>query len=213
MMRVSLKAWALTFVLLPLLFILSEPAIAQTTIHVPSDVPTIQGAINQAQNGDTVLVAPGTYNENINFDGKSITVTSDSSNAGSAANTIIMGSGGATVTFQSNEPPTAILNGITVTHPSPGGPTTAGPGISISGASPTITRNSIVYNAGDGIWIAGPSSNPAIRGNNISWNVVGVPPLDPICNTEECPLSGGVGIWVSGAGSVEISNNTIEGNN
>jgi hypothetical protein len=103
MMRVSLKVWALTFVLVSLFLVISEPTAAQTIIHVPGDVPTIQGAINQAQNGDTVLVAPGTYSENINFDGKSITVTSDSSNGGSASNTIINGSEGPTVTFQSNE--------------------------------------------------------------------------------------------------------------
>lgn len=109
-----------------------------------------------------MLVASGTCDDNIDFEGKSITVTSDNSTGASAVNTIIMGSGGATVTFQSNEPPTAILNGFTVTHPSPGGPTTAGSGISISDASPTITGNSIMYNAGYGIWITGSSFNPAI---------------------------------------------------
>jgi len=212
-MQVSLKVWAPLFLLLPLFLLISKPAVAQTTIHVPADVPTIQDAINEAKKGDTVLVAPGTYSENIDFEGKSITVTSENSSRAGAANTIIMGSGGATVTFQSNEPPTAILNGFTVTHPSPGGPTTAGSGISISGASPTITGNSIVYNGGNGIWITGSTSSPAIRGNNISWNTVGVTPLDPICSTEECPQYGGIGIQISDAGSVEISNNSIQGNN
>ncbi len=214
-MQVSLKVWAPLFVLLPLFLLISRPAVAQTTIHVPADVPTIQDAINEAKNGDTVLVAPGTYNENIDFAGKSITVTSENSSSAGAANTIIMGSGGATVTFQSNEPPTAILNGFTITHPFPSGPATFGSGISISGASPTITGNSIIYNSGDGIWMTGPSSSPAIRGNNISWNVVGagVTPLSPICLTEECPLWGGIGIEISDVGSVEISNNTIQSNN
>jgi hypothetical protein len=32
-----------------------------TTIHVPGDSATIQAAINGALDGDTVLVAPGTY--------------------------------------------------------------------------------------------------------------------------------------------------------
>lgn len=212
-MRYSSKLRTLLFTSLPLFLFIPETAAAQKTIRVPGDASTIQAGINEAQNGDTVLVAPGTYNENIDFQGKSIMVTSESSSRGGAANTIIVGSGGATVTFQSNEPPGAVLSGFTITHPLPGSPATAGSGIFISGASPTITGNSIVYNAGYGIWITGSSSDPAIRGNNVNWNIAGVTPLDPICNTEKCPKYGGVGIGMSGAGSVEISNNTIQGNN
>ena len=43
---------------------------AQVILRVPGEFPTIQGAINAAANGATVLVAPGTYVENINFWGK-----------------------------------------------------------------------------------------------------------------------------------------------
>ena len=46
------------------------------TIAVPKDYPTIQEAIDAAENKDTVLVAPGTYVENIDFKEKAITVTS-----------------------------------------------------------------------------------------------------------------------------------------
>jgi len=48
------------------------------TIHVPADYGTIQEAIDAAVGGDTVLVAPGTYVENIDFLGKAITLKSSS---------------------------------------------------------------------------------------------------------------------------------------
>ena len=46
-------------------------------IRVPSDVPTIQGAIAAAVSGDVILVAPGTYAENINYLGKNIRIESE----------------------------------------------------------------------------------------------------------------------------------------
>jgi len=47
-----------------------------TMINVPSDYTTIQGGIDASSTADTVLVQPGTYVENINFNGKNIVLGS-----------------------------------------------------------------------------------------------------------------------------------------
>jgi len=42
------------------------------TINIPADYATIQLGINAASNGDIVLAQPGTYVENINYNGKTL---------------------------------------------------------------------------------------------------------------------------------------------
>src|SRR5580658_9143730 len=89
-----------------------------STINVPAQQPTIQAGINAAVNGDTVLVAPGTYFENINFNGKAITVTS----SGGPAATIIDGSRNLSpvTTFSPNETSNAVISGFTLQNGSEG---------------------------------------------------------------------------------------------
>ncbi|MCB0587142.1 MAG: right-handed parallel beta-helix repeat-containing protein [Phaeodactylibacter sp.] len=66
-------------------FFLSNPILG-TTIRVPADSSTIQAAINGSVDGDTVLVAPGTYTEgDIELLGKEVVVVSE---AGAALTTI-----------------------------------------------------------------------------------------------------------------------------
>ncbi len=74
-MRPSYQQKNYAFILWVVVSIFASLSVAkrQTIIHVPADQPTIQAAIGLAVNGDTVLVAPGTYKENINVYGKFIT--------------------------------------------------------------------------------------------------------------------------------------------
>jgi len=86
-------------------------------INVPTDQPTIQAAIATSSQGDTVLVAKGTYNESISFDGKNIVVASHYLTTGDSLcidETIIRGISGSVVTFQYGETEKARLVGFTL---------------------------------------------------------------------------------------------------
>lgn len=65
------------FHLSPSVLALLFPVIAAAaTLRVPADQPTIQAAIDQARDGDTVLIAPGLYRESLVLGDKSLTLAS-----------------------------------------------------------------------------------------------------------------------------------------
>jgi hypothetical protein len=177
-------------------------ASAKTVINVPADQPTIQAGINAAKNGDTVLVAPGTYKENINFNGKAITVTS----SGGASVTIVDGGGVApVVTFASSETSTSVLSGFTLQNGYASTLAEEGGGIEVEAASPTISNNIIQnnqgINGGGGIGLG--FASPLIK-NNLIRN-----------NTQSSQFSGGIGgggISVRGTSTAQIVGNTIQNN-
>ena len=173
-----------------------------SVIHVPGDQPTIQAGINATVAGDTVMVDPGTYFENINFNGKAITVSS----ASGPAVTIIDGGNLAPVaTFSNGETPGSVLKQFTLQHGTSTFQTQymAG-GVFISFSSPTISENVIQDNTacGGGGGIAIEFGSPRIRNNMILNN------SQAGCSGG----SGGGGISVGGAGAAEISGNVIAGN-
>ena len=92
------------------------------TIYVdndgPADFDNIQAAIDDANDGDKIVVSIGTYYENIYFDDKNITLRSNEPNNPIAvANTIIDGRlGGSVVTFSGTESSACILSGFTITN-------------------------------------------------------------------------------------------------
>jgi hypothetical protein len=180
------------------------------TIRVPADQPTVQGAINAAQNGDIVLVSPGTYFENINFMGKAITVKSTT---GPSTTVIDGGKKGSVVTFNHNEDNSSVLDGFTIQHGQAIGGLGEGGGIAVvqqtaspfNGAAPIIQNNVITQNSacGAGGGVAAGFSSPIIRNNTISLNSQFPGCLGGV---------GGGGVSVRGYSNTQLTGNLIVNN-
>ncbi len=160
-------------------------------IHVPGDQPTIQSGIQEAVDGDTVLVDEGVYYENIRFGGKSIVVASKyilENNTDYILNTIIDGSRpidpneGSCVMLIDGEDSSAVIQGFTLRNGTGwfvvvnGVDSREGGGIMLVGSSATIKNNLIINNCaikGEDVKIGGGGGisalwdgNPTI-GNNV----------------------------------------------
>ncbi|SVC19275.1 uncharacterized protein METZ01_LOCUS272129, partial [marine metagenome] len=193
-------------------------------VQVPGEVPTIQGAIDAASDGDTVLVAAGTYFENIDFNGKGIAVIGADS-----SNTIIDGGqNDQVVGMEGLEGSAPLLKGFTIQN----GYATGG-GIAISGGPAKlhdlVIKNNSSSNDGGGIWATswtGEIKNSTIRNNSSFDRGGGIkiqgetsqPLIDNVIianNTTSSTGGDGGGIYHTGSvltlTGVIINNNTSAG--
>lgn len=194
-------------------------------IRVPTDQPTVQAGIDRvAPNGGTVTVAPGTYQENIDFHGKAVNVASV---AGPAATAIDGGDRDTVVSIVSGEGRSSVLEGFTIRN---GGQATrtGGGGIDVENSAPTITGNVIIHNlGGNGVGIHVYWGAALVQGNRISDNhqtpgwgggrgggvsLVGDARAEVVGNlVEDNSDSDGGGMWIFGAGAA-VRDNTIRHN-
>lgn len=160
-------------------------------LNVPDDFDTIQAGIDAAEEGDTVLVQPGIYEENIDFIGKAIAVFGDFDDP---SNVIIDGSErGSVVTFSHDEPEGAMLLGFTIRN----GFNENGGGILCNGIARPVLKHLIVTSnraevCGGGI-CALDGSHPSLSSSIIE--------IDSAC-------SGG-GIYYSGDAALDLYSVTV----
>ncbi len=207
---------------LPFVFFISHGGMAAgETFGIPGDFTTIQECISFAVSGvDECLVAPGSYDENINFLGKAITVRS----SGGAGVTTITGAGlnDSVVKCISGEGLDTILDGFTVT----GGDASNGGGMFNAGSSPTVTNCTFNGNSaallGGGMTNLG-SSSPAVTnctfsGNSALFGGGMVNTLSSSPTVTNCTFNGNSASVAAGGGmynfesSPTVTNCTFSGN-
>ena len=136
-MRTSSRT-AKTALICPIIIALAGSTLSAEDLNVPSDYPTIQQAVQAATEGDVVIVAPGTYVEQVNTLGKAITIRStDPSSPDVVAQTILdAGGSGQAIRIIFGETLDTVIDGLTIT----GGSGENGGGLEIALSDPTIRR-------------------------------------------------------------------------
>ncbi|MCF7912889.1 MAG: T9SS type A sorting domain-containing protein [Candidatus Cloacimonetes bacterium] len=209
-----------------LFFMFMTISLLATTINIPADYATIQEGIFTSEDGDEIIVSPGTYLENINFSGKAVILGSlfyTTQDTSYISQTIIDGNqADNVVTFDSAEDSTSVLTGFTITNGHPDG---WGGGIYCWESSPsivnvTITNNLALYNGG-GIYCysSSPSlENVIITGNTAGWEGGGIycwessPSLENVTITNNSVEVYGGGISCNSSSSPSLENVIIRDN-
>ena len=150
---------------------------------------SIQEAVNKAHSGDTIIVAPGTYNENIDIsrlnDLNNLVLMSKSANP---ADTKIVGKKTDKEVIFINNKDTVTVKGFTIS-----GAGTGKAGIFLHGGKNCIIENNIFSNDDIGVNIDS-SPNNVVRKNEV---------------TRTSAVNNSKGIVISGSDNYDVSDNSI----
>ncbi|MBN2363459.1 T9SS type A sorting domain-containing protein [candidate division WOR-3 bacterium] len=189
--------------------VLIQCLLISNIICIPQDYANFYSAIGASQNGDTVLVSPGTYrgfgNRDLSFEGKAILIRSEFG----PESTIIDLEADSTdphraFSFTSGEDSFSVLDGFTITRGNAYGMNgNRGGGIYIDNCSPKIVNCIFSYNVADmgGAIYSIYYGDPIIRNCRIHHN-------SSVQNGAGITLDG----WTGGICEAEISGNLFEYN-
>jgi len=148
---------------------LSSPLESATITFPSQECSTIQDAINNAQEGDTILISPGRYQENLVIDGKSINLEGD--NTTEAAAILNGGNKGPCLILKNGS--NGKIQGLTIQNGNAHGNGDEGGGIACYQSDPAIINNIFKNNAADkgmGGGIFCHESSPTIENNKFYGN-------------------------------------------
>ncbi|MGA3191763.1 MAG: S8 family serine peptidase [Candidatus Bathyarchaeia archaeon] len=139
-------------------------------IRVPSDYGTIQGAVNAANEGDTILVASGTYHENVQIVTSGLTIIGENKTS-----TVIDGGGKGNVVSVTADK--VEIDGFTIQN---GGKDNVG--ISLLGSDANTINNTVIIGNTYGLFLdTSPSTtarNNAITNNTFNFGLYGESLMD-----------------------------------
>jgi len=175
------------------------PATSQNAIiRVPSDYPTIQGAINGAHEGDTIEVASGFYQENLHIN-KTLTLI------GNNQSTVLDGKGGTAIEANAT---TVSISGFKITN--------ATTGILLNHCQLSFVTENSVNQCNTGIWLYGSDNSTVSDNTVVDCDLFGI----LLCGhsgedlvTGNTLKDNGNGVGVSGPNSRIYHNNFINNQN
>jgi hypothetical protein len=197
------------------MIILTGPAAAAT--NYVSSGESIQAAIDDANDGDEIEVAPGTYNEAINFNDRAVRLYS---RGGPDVTTIDANGAYHVVQCVSGEDANTILEGFTITGGNANGPDSndrRGGGMYNSSASPTVVNCIFIGNTASsfgGGMANDKGSSPTVTNCTFTGNTAGEfsggmdnELSSPVVTN--CTFSGNYSFYGGGMGNYEDSNTTV----
>ncbi|WP_440944880.1 NosD domain-containing protein [Methanosarcina sp. T3] len=184
-----------------------EPGVPLTLTvgSVPGTFPSIQAAVDAAWEGDTLLVSPGTYTENVQVN-KSVSIISSS---GNPEDTIVRATISDENVFSVNAD-SVNISGFTVSGASEGNVA----GIYMKGVSNCVLSGNVLSDSYFGAWV-NVSENCTLSGNTVTGGRLGIylesSGNSTVVNNSISSVST-CGLWLDGASGNELSGNELQDN-